>query len=96
MTKANRTRRANVARSIACHKRGDVLASPLVSLRFVAWDRGQRKAAKVGKKSHHDLDRGHERIPATRARQYRCAARTFCPPALPAQQTRWERKPGLH
>lgn len=95
MTKANRTRRANRRRAIACHRGGNPLASPHWGARFDSWLAGEHQAAKAGKKSHHDLDRGHERVPASRARQYRCAARTFCPPALPAQHRRWERKPGV-
>ena len=94
MTKANRQRRANIARSVARRREGNAIAAPVVSRRFLAWDRGMAQAARVGKRSHHDLDRGHERIPATRERQYRCAAATFTPPKLPARQRRWGMRPG--
>ena len=50
MSKSNAQRRANLRRSIGCHRSGDPAASPLVSLRFVAWNAGMRRAAKIGKK----------------------------------------------
>lgn len=96
MSKSNRQRRDNRARSIEAHKRGAPQSSPLWGARFDAWLAGQHRVAKVGKKSHRDLDRGHERVPATRERQYRCASPGRAPnPKLPAQQSRWERKPGV-
>lgn len=94
MTKANPQRRRNLARSLARHREGNPLAAPLWGQRFDSWREGMRRATKVGKRSHFDLDRGHERTPATRERQYRCAAATFVPPALPAQQSRRVRQRG--
>jgi hypothetical protein len=94
MTKANGQRRANLARSLARHREGRPLASPHWGRRFDAWREGMRQAVRVGKRSHHDLDRGHERIPATGERQYRCASATFAPPELPARQARWGWRPG--
>jgi hypothetical protein len=93
MSNLTQVRRANIRKSIDAHRQGTPAGSPLVSRAFAAWVAGEHRAAKIGKRSHHDLDRGHTRVPAERERQYRCGP-PFTPPALPAQQARYQRLAG--
>jgi hypothetical protein len=59
---SHQVRRANIRKSIDAHRQGNPTGAPLVSRDFAAWVAGEHRAAKVGKKSHHDLDRGHPRV----------------------------------